>query len=457
MKEIHTDVLIIGCGITGLTASFWLKKNEVPFVAIDKLEQPGGVISTISENGFLYERGPNTGIVANTYVVELFDELSDNCTIEFAKKTVKKRYILKNNTLHHLPMGFLDAIKTPLFSFKDKIKILGEPFRSRGNNPHETLSDFVKRRLGQSFLDYAIEPFILGVYAGCPDYLVTKYAFPKLYNLEQKYGSLIMGSIIKKFQKKNETEKRVTAKVFSCKNGLTSLTNALYKKSDEKNFIFNACVQQVNKINIGFETVITTKSGEKIKIFSNGIISTIGGYALSNLFTFISKNEISKINNLIYAKVIEISVGFNNWKGIKLDGFGGLIPSKENRNILGILFMSSLFESRAPTGGALLAVFLGGVKRQELASLSDGEIKNIVEKECIELLGIPSFKPDLFNITRHNYAIPQYGVESGERLDMISEIETKHKGLFIGGNLRDGIGIADRIQQGYNLAKVFFS
>jgi oxygen-dependent protoporphyrinogen oxidase len=115
--------------------------------------------------------------------------------------------------------------------------------------------------------------------------------------------------------------------------------------------------------------------------------------------------------------------------------------------------MSSLFKSRMLDKGALLSIFIGGVRRQDLIGLSDNEIMQIIEKECVELLNIKKFNPDLYQINRHNKAIPQYGVESGERFETIIKLEKKYKGLFIGGNLKGGIGMADRIKQGKELAQ----
>jgi len=188
-KEIYTDVVVIGAGLTGLTTAHYLKKQNKKFIVLEKENKVGGVIKTKNENNFLFEEGPNTGVVGNTTVVELFEELSDKCKLELAGDNVKKRFILKNGKWENLPLGLLDAINTPLFTLKDKFRVLGEPFRLAGKEPHENLANFVKRRLGKSFFDYAIDPFIIGVYAGDPNYLIPKYALPKLYNLEQKYGS----------------------------------------------------------------------------------------------------------------------------------------------------------------------------------------------------------------------------------------------------------------------------
>jgi protoporphyrinogen/coproporphyrinogen III oxidase len=451
-NEIETDIVVIGAGLTGLTAAHYLNKEHKNFLVLEKSDKTGGVIQSQTVDGYLYEEGPNTGVVGNTTVVELFEQLSDKCTIELGGNNVKKRYILKNGQWEALPLGLWSAVTTPLFTFKDKLRLLGEPFRKAGNDPHENLASFVKRRMGKSFLDYAIDPFIIGVYAGDPNYLIPKYALPKLYNIEQEYGSLIGGSFKKGFIKKSEEEKKVSKKVFSCKGGLGELTNALTASVGIENIRLGAKDIVVMPSKNAYIITYTDAKGELITINCKKVITTIGAYALEKTLPFVEKSQMQKINSLHYTKVIELALGFDKWEGRKLDAFGGLIPSSEKRNILGILNMSSLFENRAPEGGALVSIFMGGVRRQDLIALTDNEIKRVVEKECQDLLALPEFNPDLFKIIRHNFAIPQYGVESGERFETIAKLEAQYKGLLIGGNQRNGIGMADRIKQGKELA-----
>lgn len=452
-NEIITDVVVLGAGLTGLTTAHYLHKFNKSFIVLEKENRIGGVINSKSENNFVYENGPNTGVIGNTTVVELFEELSLKLELELAGKQVNKRFILKNNKWESLPVNPIDAIITPLFTLKDKFRVLGEPFRQAGKNPHENLASFVKRRLGKSFLNYAIDPFIIGVYAGDPNYLIPKYALPKLYNLEQKYGSLIGGSIKKSFEQKTDEEKKVTRKVFSFKGGLSSLTKTLYVSAGIDQFILGSKNIIVNPIDNGYIVNFKNQQGENLTIKTKKIISTIGAYALESTFPFIDKAELNKITSLHYTKVIEIVLGFNKWHGRELDGFGGLIPFIEKRDLLGILYMSTLFKDRAPEGGALFSIFIGGVRRQDLIQLNDAEITKIVEKEFVDLLSLTTFNPDLFKIIRHNWAIPQYGEESGQRFETINLLENKYQGLLIGGNLRNGIGMADRIKQGKDLAK----
>jgi len=201
-SPIEKDIVIIGAGLTGLTLAFYLKKQGTNVLVIEKSGKTGGVIQTVKDDGFVFETGPNTGVVGNPEVAELFEDLEGLCSLETANPSAKRRLIWKKGRWHALPSGFVSAVLTPLFTLKDKFKVLGEPFRRKGNNPKENLADLVKRRLGVSFLNYAIDPFISGIYAGDPKYLIPKYALPKLYALEQDYGSFIKGSIQKAKEKK---------------------------------------------------------------------------------------------------------------------------------------------------------------------------------------------------------------------------------------------------------------
>ena len=450
-SKIEKEIIIIGAGLTGLTIAHHLNKAGANFHVLEKMDRPGGVIHSAQENGFSYEEGPNTGVIGTAEVVDLFDDLKDLCELEVAKDEVNKRYILKNGNWQKLPAGLMEGIKTPLFTWKDKLRLLGEPFRKPGKNPHETLADMVKRRMGKSFLEYAIDPFILGVYAGDPDYLIPKYALPKLYNLEQDYASFIGGAIKKGFKKKDEQTKKITRKVFSAKGGLSSLTRALSQSAGHERFSFDVQNIKIHHKNGSYQ-VSGTQHGKQVEFSCKKVITTTGAFALEKMLPFISASDIAKISSLYYAKVVEVVLGFKYWQGRALDGFGGLIPFKEDRNVLGYLFLSAFLEGKAPKDGALLTLFMGGVRKAELSNLTDDEIREIVKKETLDLMELPEFNPDLFKIIRYNHAIPQYGIDSGVRFETVEYLQKEHPGLFIGGNLRGGIGMADRVKQGTELA-----
>ncbi|WP_159517030.1 protoporphyrinogen oxidase [Sunxiuqinia indica] len=446
---MRKKVAVIGAGLTGLTTAYYLKKKGIDVQVFEKADRVGGVIQTVEQDGFMYENGPSTGVLGHPEAAALIEELGDACELEIADKDAKFRWIWKGDRWHALPSGLMGGIKTPLFSWYDKFRILGEPFRKPGTDPNESLAGLVRRRMGESFLKYAVDPFILGIYSGDPEKLVTKYALPKLYNLEQKYGSFIGGSIKKSKEPKTDWDKKATREVFSMKGGLKSLINALADSVGEERITLNQTDLQIAHSNGKYQ--ISNKSTQFEEF--DQVISTVGGYALRTLFPFLPSAEIEKIEAMPYAKVVQVSVGYNKWNGIPIKAFGGLIPFHENRDILGVLFLSTFLKNRAPKGGALLSTFLGGVRKPQMADLPDDEIVALVEKEMKSMLGLTKWQPDLLVINRYQHAIPQYGKESADRLKAIEKMESTYAGLLLGGNIRGGIGMADRIKQGRMLAE----
>lgn len=453
----NTEVAVIGAGLTGLTLAHNLRKKNRDFVVLERSSNVGGVINTVKKDGFLFETGPNTGVLGNDYVPDLFDELSGYCKLEVAGKNVNKRYIFRKGRLEPLPSGLTGGITTPLFTFGDKLRLLGEPFRKPGTNPNETLDQFVIRRLGKSFLNYAVDPFILGIYAGDPSYLVPKFALPKLYNLEQKYGSFIGGTIkLAREKKRSGIKSRATREIFSVRGGLSNLIQALHKSAGENNVITGVHGIEVTPDNDGF-MVSGLQNNEPVSIKAKKVVTTVGAHELPAILPFLETADMDSISKLLYARVVQVSLGFNRWDGNTIDSFGGLIPHRENRDILGILFPSAFLEGRAPEGGALLSIFLGGVRKSHLFELPDESIREIVKREVSQMMGLKEYNPVLVNISRYHHAIPQYGADCEKRFSAIEKAQAEYKGLFIAGNLRNGIGMADRIKQGFELAEELFS
>lgn len=447
---MNQKVAVIGAGLTGLTTAYYLRKKGFDVTVFEQADRVGGVIESVVEKDFIYENGPSTGVLGQPEAVALIEELGDACQLEIADEDAKFRWIWKGNRWHALPSGLMGGIQTPLFSWYDKFRILGEPFRKKGTNPDETLAALVRRRMGESFLKYAIDPFILGIYSGDPEKLVVRYALPKLYQLEQKYGSFIGGAIKKAREPKSDWDKKATREVFSMQGGLTSLIKALANAIGAEQIRLSQKGLIVEREN---DQYVVRKEDETLGTFDR-LVSTVGGHALRKLFPFFPLAELVKIEAMPYARVAQVSVGFKKWEGIPIKAFGGLVPFYENRDVLGVLFLSSFLKGRAPEGGALLSTFLGGVRKPEMVDLDDDSIKALVEKELKSMLGLTKWQPDLLVINRYQHAIPQYGLESADRLAAITKLESQYPGLLLGGNIRDGIGMADRMKQGRQLAEI---
>ena len=446
MKQQH-EIVVIGAGLTGLSTAFHLHRQGRDVVILEKADRVGGQIHTYHENGFTFESGPNTGVVSFPEVAELFQMLEGSCQLEIARESSKRRLIWKDDRFHELPSSPISAITTPLFRLSDKFRILGEPWRKKGTDPDEPVGALAARRLGKSFYEYAVDPFVSGVYAGDPMKLTTRYALPKLYNLEANYGSFIRGAIAKAKEPKTDRDRLATKKVFSAVGGLQRLVEALSK---DLRIITSANNLKVMPTADGQWSC--TYNGTE-EIVCRKVVTTVGAYALPALLPFIPEAQMQKMSNLFYAPIIQVILGVKNTRGLDFPAFGGLVPSKEQKRVLGILFPSSCFEQRCPDGGALYSYFIGGARHTDYLQKSDDEIREITLEAFHSMLKYPAdMQPDLLRIFRHEHAIPQYWSDSGERFATIEALQQQYPGLILAGNMRDGIGMGNRIHQGATIA-----
>ena len=438
---------MIGAGLTGLSTAFHLHRQGRDVVILEKADRVGGQIHTYHENGFTFESGPNTGVVSFPEVTELFQMLEGSCQLEIARESSKRRLIWKGDRFHELPSSPVSAITTPLFRLSDKFRILGEPWRKKGTDPDEPVGALAARRLGKSFYEYAVDPFVSGVYAGDPMKLTTRYALPKLYNLEANYGSFIRGAIAKAKEPKTDRDRLATKKVFSAVGGLQRLVEALSK---DLRIITSANNLKVMPTADGQWSC--TYNGTE-EIVCRKVVTTVGAYALPALLPFIPEVQMQKMSSLFYAPIIQVILGVKNACGLDFPAFGGLVPSKEQKRVLGILFPSSCFEQRCPDGGALYSYFIGGARHTDYLQKSDDEIREITLEAFHSMLKYPAdMQPDLLRIFRHEHAIPQYWSDSGERFATIEALQQQYPGLILAGNMRDGIGMGNRIHQGATIA-----
>ena len=217
--------------------------------------------------------------------------------------------------------------------------------------------------------------------------------FRSLYNLEMEYGSFIRGGVAKSFSKKTPAEASATREVFSASGGLSKITEAL-SDGIGSDSIMLSCIDPICELKENKYITAFKKDGMEIRVESDYLITTCGSFNLRNLIPFAEDGELNSIDNLEYAKVAQVILGYRSWKGIPLKAFGGLVPSREGREILGVLFTSSFLKNRAPDGGALVSVFMGGARKPEIVEKSDAEIIGIALRETGQMLKSEGVTPD---------------------------------------------------------------
>jgi len=452
MNKDKVSITIIGAGISGLSTAYWLNQSGFKINLLESNKAVGGTIKSKRERDYLIDFGPNSGLETTPLISELVNALKIEQELVYANDKANKRYILKNNKLYALPTGFSEFLNTKLFSLPAKLNLLREPLRRKSvEGYYQSVSEFVKRRLGQEFLDYAVNPFISGIFAGDPDWLSVQSALPRLYRLEDEYGSLIKGMIKGAKERKSNPEKsKQAAKMFSFRNGMQTITDALSDTMKDR-ISLGATVKNIEKKTDGYE-ISYLQSGEAKSQFSNIVISTAPCHKAKNYLKAFDPKLSSAMQNIYYPPVGVLYLGFQK-EAIKrpLDGFGFLIPAKEEKKFLGAIWSSSLFPGRAPEGHVSFSLFIGGARNAQIFSIQEEVLIHQVILEFKQIMQIKD-DPEFIRFMKWNKAIPQYNIGYIEQEEYFSKFENMNPGVFLGGNYRGGISIGDSVKNSKALA-----
>jgi len=437
------DVIIIGAGISGLTVAHKLARAGKDVLVLEEAPRAGGKIVTKREEGYLLESGPNSLRVENQETIDLIAEVGLTERIIDANSTSKKRFILRHGRWIPLPRGPGEAITTPLLSVAGKLRLLLDPFLPKTSLQDESASSFVRRRLGHEILDYGADPFITGIYAGDPDRLSMKHAFASMWQAEQKYGSLLNGLLRKRRERPTVINK---TRIVSFGNGLSELTDSIKSALAHRIHLHTGAVG-IERSQNGYRVTSSTGSMESPKI-----IFTLPAYRVAPMIELFSSELSKTLLEVIYPPVAVVFLGYAENQFAKIpEGFGGLIPSREKRNILGILFSSSNFSNRAPAGHVLLTILLGGARNSRIVDWDENRILGTATNEVRDLLN-PLGEPMFQRMTLWERAIPQYNVGYDAILNGIDRAEAENPGLHFLGNYRGGISMGACIKNATELA-----
>lgn len=443
----NKKIVVIGAGISGLTTAYLLFKDGYDVIVLEQKDKVGGSIETISEGGFLFDRGPNSGLETTPIIRQLVEDLKLEDQFVYANREGNKRYILRNGQLHALPMSPPTFFKTKLFSGKAKLRLLAEPFIGRSKDGYyQSIAEFVTRRLGKEFLDYAINPFVAGVYAGRPEELSVKSAFPKLYALEEEYGGLIIGTIksIRKRKRSKEVSKQ-SAKMFSFKDGMKVLPEAIAATLGNR-ISTGVEVTSIRSTAEGNYGVTFREGNQNLTLLADVVLSTVPAYKASELFNHFDEKIGKHLNEIYYPPVLVLYLVYErDAVGQPLDGFGFLIPEKEEKSFLGAIWSSVIFPNRSDTTKAAFTLFIGGSRDAGFVDDVEQMVIDRARRE-FELIMKISAEPVLISKRLWSKAIPQYNLGYVEHENFFDHFEKNNKGIILGGNYRGGISIGDCIK-----------
>jgi len=445
------QLVIVGGGISGLSLAYFLleKKPASDITLLESEKKAGGKIWTDRVDGFLCEGGVNGFLDNRPKTLELASKFLLNPLR--SSDNSRKRYIFSDGELKLLPESPPAFFSSNLLSLYGRLRIICEMFVPKWTGGDESLAHFAKRRLGKEAYEKLIDPMASGIFAGDPENMSLRSCFPKVYNLEQTYGSLIKG-MIKLRKEAKKTGKKVGAGpggvLTSFYDGMETIINALtgFLGTRLKTGISAVSIERKKR---GY--IVHLSDGSNIE--AEAVVCATPAFQTAEMVKGIERNLSLTLNEIFYPAVSVVCFGYKRDKIARpLDGFGFLIPFREGRKVLGTLWDSSVFPNRAPEGYVLLRSMLGGARMSELARQDENKLIDLVMDELRDIMGI-NVRPDFAKVYTHAKGIPQYSVGHEKRLDTIDKIISKINRFYITGNAYRGIGVNDCIENSYKLAE----
>lgn len=444
MKQ-KLETIIVGAGLSGLTVAhkLRLKDKQHRLLLIDKNEQPGGLIRTHREDGFISEIGPH-GFLDNNAASKLI--LAET---GLDKETVKAplidfvRYVYLNGKLNMIPQTPRKIAMAPLISWRDKLRVFGELFKPYLEG-EPTVAEWVEHRFGPALIPY-IDAVYTGTYAGDHTELTIDSVMPGVRQLEKQYGSILRGLVAKAFQKKKSASKAKFAMpaMTSFPGGMSRLPERLAEQFSSDELLLNTGITAIVRQDNGW--TVTTEQGEEYNA-PQLVLALPTNAALQLLKPF---NAGMPMESIPEAWIVSVIMGFENI--VLPPGFGFLTPEVEKRFTLGCLFSSNMFPGRAPEGHVVIETLVGGKRHPERVDLDDDTLIEKSLADIQDILGIPT-KPVYTKVLRSNGGIPQLEKGYPELLAWRDALSKTHPGLHLCGFGWEGIGLNEMMKTATSVA-----
>lgn len=447
------DALVIGGGVTGLAAAWWLVRGGKSVAVWEAADRPGGKIASSSHEGYLTERAASMVLNFRPEV----NELLRGSGLERAKTRRRQeaeanRYVLHQGKLQPVPMRLGALLRSPLWSLQGKLRMLAEPFVLTRARHAESVSAFVTRRLGKEVLDKAIEPFVAGTLAADPDLTCAAAALPRLTALERRFGSLAAGVLMSRVLGRRSS---CGTEVFSFRGGMSALIEGLAASSGLKVRTGHAVCSLVPERG-GWRVSARSPQGERSAWARQVIVATPAASA-AEFLSALDAELARLLRGIDYASVALVHLGFAEAAvGHALNATGFLAPRAESPVLTGNLWASTLFPERAPPGKVLLTSYLGGARAPQAIEWDDQRLVDEVLGHLRPLLNLRG-EPEMVRVERQPAALPLYHGAYQARMDAITARLSAIPGLHLEASYREGVSVRDRIVRGHAVAQTILA
>lgn len=430
-------VVVIGAGISGLATANDLAVRGFDVQVLERQVKIGGNAVSERFGGFLMEHGPSTLNAAFPQAMEMVSALGLDSRAVDLGPGVRKRYLRDRGALHGISVNRLGFLLSGYLSLGARLSLAAELFRPiKPGSDEETIHAFVLRRFGLEFADKVIEPLTAGIFMGDSKELSISGVFPKLVEMEQRFGSVMRGVIAAR--RGDEPGRRL----FSLPNGIAELPAALASGLASR-VRSGVTVARIARSGHGF-TIATAKHGS---LHANAVVLAVQPHVASALLEPLDVDAADASAGIAAPPIAVVFLGYRRDQvDHPLDSLGFLSTKQDGQVITGAQFASTMFEKRAPAEHAAISCYVGGARNPDLAVRPARELAALVHQELADLLGI-SGKPVVARTRHWPRGLPHYTMGHAARRSAIEKASQRVPGLFLTGNYLNGVSVTNCLEQ----------
>jgi protoporphyrinogen/coproporphyrinogen III oxidase len=455
-------IAIIGGGISGLSAAFYLEKAraagaDLEYTLFESGQRLGGSMYSDRVEGCLVEAGPDSFLTEKPWALSLCKDLGIADQLIGSNDAQRKTYIVVKGRLVVMPDGLMFMVPTQLvptalsslFSWSTKLRMARELLHPpRPMQTDETVAQLVERHFGAEVVDRLADPLLSGVYGGDAGKLSARAVLPRFVEMEEKYGSLSRAMLAAR-KKMMAMRKEPPRPLFtSLQDGMQQMVDAIVARLDPASIRLRTHVLRVYPEDASWRVAVEMNGDERFDAVLIATPANVAGTLLDGVDRGLSRNLL----DITYSSSVTVTLGYYmDQLKILPPGFGFLVPRSEGTRMLACTFVHNKFPHRAPEGKGILRCFLGGARDEAVLGLTDEQILETVHHELKEILKLDA-RPIFSRVYRWRGAMAQYEPGHIARVERIEKRVAEIPGLALAGNAYHGIGVPDCIRSGMEAA-----
>ncbi len=436
-------VAIVGGGISGLSAAYFLGAAGVPSKLFESRSRRGGLIRTDRMHGCLVEAGPDSWLGEKRWMREFVDELGLGDQVIGSNDDRRRTFVARKGRLVALPRSMRllapskpwQAAATPLLGPGTKARMALEWFRRPRERRDRSVAEFVRDHFGDEAVEYLAQPMTAGVYGAPPEALSARRVLPRFVEYERRYGSVLRGAY------RNRRRKAGGPLFLTLRDGMAGLVAALERQAAGHCEFARERVRGLRRADGGWTLLLDGGA-----CAADIVIVAAPAHEAARLARSFDSALADQLAGIPYSSAVVAALAYGRaGLGHPLDGFGFLVPRAEGGTVAACTWSGTKFPARSPPGAALLRAFLTGAHADRALAERDVQVAGRADRELRRWMGLRN-APEAARVYRWRAAMPHYAVGHDRLAAAIAGRLQALPGLHLAGNGYEGLGVPDCVR-----------